>query len=93
MSVMQRDAAVTWPRVSAHCDYQSPVYFEEELQIQVRITRLGSKSVTYGFDFRAGDRPVASGQLTTVCCRLGANQSLEAVPIPAELAGRLQRLC
>jgi 4-hydroxybenzoyl-CoA thioesterase/acyl-CoA thioester hydrolase len=92
MSVMERETEITWPRVSATCDYQAPVFFEEELQIAVRIAKLGSKSVTYGFAFRCGNRDIATGQLTTVCCQLGANHSLTAMPIPEPLAKKLRRL-
>jgi YbgC/YbaW family acyl-CoA thioester hydrolase len=92
MSVMDRESEISWPRVSATCNYQSPAFFEEELQIAVRIAQLGVKSVTYGFAFRCGVREIAAGQITTVCCRRGPDQSLTAVPIPDPLLDKLRRL-
>ena len=92
MSVMDPEEEFSWPRVSAHCDYKAPVFFEEELQIHLRIAKLGSKSVTYAFDFRCGERHVAEGRLTTVCCLLGNRQKLTAIPIPEEVARQLERL-
>ena len=42
---------LSWPRVHVSCDYRGSVRFEDYLNIQVRVERLGSRSVTYGFDF------------------------------------------
>jgi 4-hydroxybenzoyl-CoA thioesterase/acyl-CoA thioester hydrolase len=99
LSVMPRSAAagapdplITWPRVSAHCDYLHPVFFEDVVQIEVTISKLGEKSVTYQFDFRAHDRVVARGQIVTVCCEVTAPGTIRSIPIPAPIASVLQRL-
>lgn len=42
---------LSWPRVHVSCDYRGSVRFEDCLNIQVRVERLGTRSVTYGFDF------------------------------------------
>jgi 4-hydroxybenzoyl-CoA thioesterase/acyl-CoA thioester hydrolase len=92
MSVMEAGVDYSWPRVSAQCDYKSPLFFEEELEIWVRVAKLGKKSVTYEFDFQCGDRQVAVGRLTTVCCLLGGERILTPMAIPADVAERLGRL-
>ncbi len=94
MSVVQRHGArtVSWPRVSAHCDYKSPARFEDELRIHVTIVKLGTKSVTYQFDFYRDQRHLARGQLTTVCCRLGDDGRWSSIEIPPELETRLRPL-
>ena len=92
MSVMGREADFSWPRVSARCDYRAPVFFEEEVEILVRVAKLGGKSVTYEFDFHCGDRDVAKGEITVVCCRLGIQQKLTSIPIPDDVVGKLQQL-
>src|SRR5207302_9169495 len=53
--------ALTWegrklgfPRVSATCDYASPARFEDVLDVLVSLKRIGSKSVTYEFQFVKG---------------------------------------
>jgi 4-hydroxybenzoyl-CoA thioesterase/acyl-CoA thioester hydrolase len=90
LSVVMRDAAgvLSWPRVAAQCDYQGAVRFEDVLDIELSVERVGEKSVTYHFVFRHDGRQVADGRLTAVCCRIehGAPRS---VPIPEEIAGRL----
>jgi acyl-CoA thioester hydrolase len=79
-----------FPRVSASCDYVKPVYFQEMVDIDVTIARLGEKSVTYAFEFSRGGETVARGKLTSVCCRVGPGVIVGAVPIPAGLRERLE---
>ena len=76
LSVLVRDdgGAISWPRVSASCDYRGAVRFEDVLDVRLAIARRGEKSITYAFSFTHGDRPVAEGQLTVVCCRLDPHE-------------------
>ncbi len=91
LSVVMQDAegTLSWPRVSAHCDFISPVKFEDVMDIAVEIARLGTKSVTWKFTFSAGGRPVANGLVTSVCCRFNSDGTVRSVPIPAWIAERL----
>lgn len=94
MSVVAQNGAdtVSWPRVSAHCDYRSPAYFEEEVEIHVTLERLGTKSVTYRFEFLSDGRSIATGTLTAVCCQMHGSGEMSAIAIPSEIAERLQQL-
>ena len=47
--------------------------------IDVSIERLGTKSLTYAFTIHCGDRQVATGKTTCVCCRV--SQSAPPVSI------------
>jgi YbgC/YbaW family acyl-CoA thioester hydrolase len=82
--------ALGFPRVSASCDYLRPVTFEDVLEIEVRLAKLGRKSVTFAFDLRCKDEVVARGRVTSVCCRVGPQRQLEAIEIPAALRERLR---
>ena len=73
---------LSFPRVAAKCDYQSPVKFGDEYQIEVRIARIGTKSVTYEFLFSHEARAVARGEITAVCCRFDDAGKPISVPIP-----------
>jgi acyl-CoA thioester hydrolase len=94
LSVLSEDETgpVSWPRVSASCDYQSAVRFEDVLDISLRIARRGAKSVTYEFEFVCASRPIAKGKTIAVCCRFPAGGSPESVPIPNEMAQQLRAL-
>jgi YbgC/YbaW family acyl-CoA thioester hydrolase len=83
---------ISFPRVSASCDYVRPARFEEDLDVTVRVERVGTKSVTYAFEFHRAGQLLARGQLTTVCCRVGrADHSLEGMEIPRPLRALLEQ--
>ncbi len=81
---------VGWPRVAAACEYRSPARLGDVLDIKVRIKRKGVKSLTYAFVFTCGERLVAEGQVSAICCVLDAGPQLQAIPIPSFLADQLQ---
>ena len=84
LSVVLQDATgtTTWPRVAARCDYQGPVRFEETVDIEVRVTRIGGKSVTYDFQFTGPRGAVATGEMTMVCCRIESGGTFRSIAIP-----------
>jgi 4-hydroxybenzoyl-CoA thioesterase/acyl-CoA thioester hydrolase len=89
--VLHRDdrGEISWPRVAATCDYVGAVKFEDVLDIELRVERLGTKSVTYAFAFSHVGRLVATGRITAVCCRLDPHGPPRSIEIPAEIAGRI----
>jgi len=90
----QRDG-VKWglPRVSASCDFVRPAVFEDVLTIAVTVEKIGTKSVSYRFDFsNQRGEPVAVGRITTVLCRHPAPGRMESVVIPPELRAKLERV-
>ena len=84
MSVVSSDATgtITWPRMAAHCDYQGPVRFEEIVEIEVHVAKIGIKSVTYDFQFTGPPGAVAAGEMTAVCCRIEPDGSFHSIAIP-----------
>jgi YbgC/YbaW family acyl-CoA thioester hydrolase len=78
------------PRVSATCDFQRPVRFEDVVEIAVSVQKLGRSSVTYGFDFFHEGQPIAKGRVTCVFCRVLPGSKLEAIDIPKDFRAKLQ---
>ena len=85
----EHNGTLSWPRVAAQCDYQGPVKFEDLLDIELSIERMGSKSVTYLFDIRCKGRAVAEGKLTSVCCRM-THDGPVGIEIPQDIRDRLE---
>jgi acyl-CoA thioester hydrolase len=92
LSVLMKDGEgmISWPRVAANCDFDSPVRFEDAVDIELTIAKLGKTSVKYQFTFTSGERPIATGTLTVVCCRLATNQPPHSIPIPEEIGAKLE---
>jgi 4-hydroxybenzoyl-CoA thioesterase/acyl-CoA thioester hydrolase len=80
---------IGWPRVAASCEYVSAARFAEMLDIEVRVKRKGTKSMTYSFHFTRDGEPIARGELATVCCEVRGAAGLVSIPIPADIADRL----
>jgi 4-hydroxybenzoyl-CoA thioesterase/acyl-CoA thioester hydrolase len=81
---------ISFPRVSAACDFTRPVRFEDVLDVTVRIDRLGTKSITYAIEFFSGGQQVAKGSITCVCCQVPGAAGLVSIPIPAGVRERLE---
>jgi YbgC/YbaW family acyl-CoA thioester hydrolase len=93
LTVAWRDAAggrLGLPRVAAACDYVAPARFEDVLDIDVTLARVGSKSVTYEFVFSRDGAVLARGRVSAVCCRTGPDGALTSVAIPPEVRARLE---
>jgi acyl-CoA thioester hydrolase len=79
-----------FPRVSARCDFQKPLRFEDEVTITVSIEKLGTKSLTYRFHFTLGTDTVAEGAVTSVYCRKHGNHEIESLTIPDDIRAKLE---
>lgn len=81
-----------WPRVSATCSYQSPARYEDVLEIEVTVTRRGSRSLTTGYKFSREATLIAQGEMKTVFCLFPAGAPLQSAAIPDDIAARLDSL-
>ena len=84
----QGDAHLSWPRVAASCDYLGPVRFEDEVELQLQLTRVGEKSISYEVRFLKAGNPVARGKITAVCV-LVSDGGFTAIPIPEEIRAKM----
>src|SRR4029450_9063646 len=68
LSVMMPDAdgKISWPRVASKCEFLAAAWFEEVLQIEVRVARLGERSITYAHRFLRDGQLLATGEITAV---------------------------
>lgn len=73
---------ISWPRVNANCDYKVAIKFEEMIDIEVSVAKIGNKSVTYAFDFFRAQTKVASGTITAVCCLFEHGKKPGSIPTP-----------
>lgn len=93
-SVVSHDAQgmISWPRVSVACEYRGALRFEDEFEVHVSIERLGTKSVSFVFDFVKQGVEVARGKVTAVCCRILPGEPPKSIAIAAEVADKLRAL-
>ncbi|HEY2589754.1 MAG TPA: thioesterase family protein [Tepidisphaeraceae bacterium] len=88
---MQHDGLhVGWPRVSAACEFFGPLRFEDEVELRMRVVRVGEKSFSYEVDFLVAGRRIALGKTTSVCCSID-DAGMKSIPIPPAIREKLTR--
>ncbi len=88
----RRSRIVSWPRVSVTCEYFAPARFEDELELAMRITCVGDRSLTFDVEFRLDKQRIALGRITAVCCET-CNGAFAPIPIPDEIREKVAPQC
>jgi acyl-CoA thioester hydrolase len=76
--------SISFPRVSAKCEFKSPAKCEDVLDARLILTRIGRSSLSYQIDFSRMGQPVARGEVTCVCCHIYHDRPPESTPLPDE---------
>src|SRR6266550_945727 len=88
--VMTHEALeIGWPRVAASCEYFGPLRFEDEVELIMRVTKVGEKSFNYEVEFQWEGRKVAVGKMTSVCCEM-QDAGMRPIAIPAGIRRKLE---
>jgi YbgC/YbaW family acyl-CoA thioester hydrolase len=89
LTVDRAGADLGWPRVSATFDYRSPLFFEDEFTIVVRIQAVTTRTIQYAFTILRGEKAVGAGAMTTACA-VRQPDAMRAVEIPADIVPKLR---
>jgi YbgC/YbaW family acyl-CoA thioester hydrolase len=81
---------IGWPRVSVNADFKSPLRFEDEFLVAIRIAASSRRTIQYGHHITRGDITVASGLITTACIAKQPDGGMKAIDLPPGLVDRLQ---
>ena len=88
VSMQHDDIHVGWPRVSASCEFTGPVRFEDEVELKLRVVRIGDKSFSYEVEFLVKGNRVALGKTISVCCSVDRGD-MRAIAIPDAIRQKL----
>jgi YbgC/YbaW family acyl-CoA thioester hydrolase len=72
-----------WPRVMAKCRFESPAKYDDVIELRLKVTRRGVKSLTYSCEFWCGETRLATGDMKTVACKVRPGEKLTSVEIPS----------
>jgi len=73
-----------WPRLRLEVDFLAPLRFGDEVQVELRLERIGTSSLTFDFQIRLDRTICARGKWVVCHSRIGADGQMRAAPIPAE---------
>lgn len=80
---------VGWPRVNVSCTYRAPLRFNDEVVVKLFVKKLGTRSVTYVFQFWKEGILAAQGEVTAVCVGAGEKGGMVSQAIPPEIRAKL----
>jgi YbgC/YbaW family acyl-CoA thioester hydrolase len=89
LTVAEGGSGVGWPRISASMDFRSPLHFEDEFDVNLRVLAVKTRTIEYECTIACGDRHIASGRMTSICVRRGADGRFKAAEVPARIAALL----
>jgi YbgC/YbaW family acyl-CoA thioester hydrolase len=90
LSIAPRGNGFGFARVGASFEYHSPLHFEEECDVHIRIARITEKSMRYTCLVTRGSDRIATGTMTIVCVTGNEETGLKSLPIPPEIAARFE---
>ena len=88
LSIVPADRSIGFPRVAVAIDFKAPLFFEEEVDVHVRLQEISSRSIRYAHTLTRGDTVIATGTMTAVCV-VKESGRMRAVEIPNEIRERL----
>jgi YbgC/YbaW family acyl-CoA thioester hydrolase len=90
LSIHPEKSPIGWPRVSAACEFQRPLRFEQEFDIVVRIAEMTTRTITYAGEIERNGERVAAGSWKIACVTRLADGTMKSAEIPADIANRLK---
>ena len=81
---------VGWPRVNVSCQYLAPLRFNDVAVVKLAVKKIGTRSVTYVFQFHKGAALIAQGEVTAVCVTGDEKGGMVAQAIPASVRALLE---
>lgn len=88
VAMTHENIEVGWPRVNVGFEYYGPLKFEDEVELRLRVVKVGGKSLSYEVDVLRDGQLVALGKSTSVCCE-HTPTGLKAITIPPGIREKL----
>ena len=92
LSIADPAGDLSWPRVSAACEFRNPLLFEDEFEVWVRLAAARTRALDYEFTIVRGETVIAVGTMTSVCVRKNAEGRMRATEVPDHVLSRLRAI-
>ncbi len=90
LSIAPAGSNIGFPRVATSFDFHNPLKFEDEFEVNLSITAISKKTISYQVRITKKDLPIASGKLTVACVTKQPGRPMKAVNIPKEISEHFQ---
>ena len=90
LSIHPAGTEIGWPRRAAAFEFYRALRFEEEFEVDMRITGMEESTIRYRCLLSRGGEAIARGKLTITCVSKRPNEAMKTIPIPSEIAARFR---
>jgi acyl-CoA thioester hydrolase len=90
LQIHQPHSDTTWPRISAHFDFKSPLKFQDEFEIQTEIATVTRSTIQWAHVVTRGVTVIGTGTVTAICVKKLADGSIKSTELPEGLISRLR---
>ena len=80
--VSDQRGIIGFPRVTTEIQIESPVSFDDELEIQMRVASNDGVKIEYRFEISRDKVRIATGYFAVACCRFPPGEPPRAILIP-----------
>lgn len=87
-AAVEKARKVSFPRVHVEAQFMAPLHYDDVVDMEVTVERVGETAFTLYFDASKEGAPVARGRVTAVCVSL---ETERAILLPAELSDALRK--
>jgi acyl-CoA thioester hydrolase len=81
---------LSWPRISAHCDFKAPLKFQDEFEVRTTIGAVTRSTIQWSHTLMRGETRIASGTVTVVCVSKADDGSMKSSDLPEAVISRLR---
>ena len=92
LSIADPASDLAWPRLSASMEFRNPLRFEDEFDVQLRISAVKTRTIEYSCTIVRGETVIARGSMAAACARRQTGGAMKAAELPAEIANRLKNV-
>ena len=90
LSVHPEQSPIGWPRVAASCEYHRALKFEQEFEIDVRISEMTRRTISYAGEITRNGERIATGSWKIACVNKLPDGGMKSADIPADVANGLK---
>jgi acyl-CoA thioester hydrolase len=92
LTVSSKGSDIGWPRVKATFEFRSPLHFEDEFEVHVRLTGVGTSRLEYEHTIVRGETLIGIGAMTVVAVRYVPGEGMRSIALPPDLVDRLRQV-
>jgi acyl-CoA thioester hydrolase len=90
LNIWETGENLSWPRISASCDFKHPLKFQDEFEIRTEIASVSRSTIQWAHVLTRGDVVIGTGTVTAVCIKKLPDGTIKSTDIPDGIVARLK---